>query len=105
MPGEPKVLLRAAISDRVPTTVASRPKQPFRIPEETWYRDDLRAWVRSSLMSGETVSTEFVNRDFVRGVVSEHLGGHRNRRHLLWSLLCFEYWCRVFLSGSVGTKS
>jgi asparagine synthase (glutamine-hydrolysing) len=35
----------------------------------------------------------------VRRLVDEHLSGRENRRLLLWSLLNFEQWCRVFLDG------
>jgi asparagine synthase (glutamine-hydrolysing) len=35
----------------------------------------------------------------VQPLIAEHLEGRENRRLLLWSLLGFEQWCRIFLGG------
>ncbi|HEY0700676.1 MAG TPA: asparagine synthase (glutamine-hydrolyzing) [Micromonospora sp.] len=92
-----KAVLRDAIRDRVPGSTSRQPKQPFKVPESSWYRYELAAWVRATLLGRRTVLHEYVDRAFLRRVVEDHLGGVVRRRHLLWSLLCFEYWCRTFL--------
>jgi len=35
----------------------------------------------------------------VRRLLDEHRSGKQNRRLLIWSLLSFEWWCRIFLAG------
>jgi len=34
----------------------------------------------------------------IRRVLDEHEQGRHNHRLLIWSLLCFEWWCRIFLN-------
>lgn len=100
--GMGKLLLRQAILDRVPRSIVFRPKQPFRVPEATWYRKDLASWVAESLLSKQSRLREFFASDFLDEVLYTHFSGVRNRRHLIWSLLSFEYWCRIFLAPEIG---
>ncbi|GHK01682.1 asparagine synthetase B [Streptomyces sp. Y2F8-2] len=104
-----KAVLRAAIADRVPSAVHVQPKMAFRVPESSWYKGELREWVRDTLLGDRAVSREFLDASTVRRFVEEHVSGRAVRRHLLWSLLCFEYWCRIFLAdgdpdGDDGTN-
>ena len=40
---------------------------------------------------------EFLSRRYVERMLDEHISGRVNHRLLIWSLLCFEWWCRNFL--------
>jgi asparagine synthase (glutamine-hydrolysing) len=42
---------------------------------------------------------DFLDARAVRSLVESHLTGKVNRRLLVWSLLCFDQWCRTFLLG------
>ena len=95
-----KFLLRQAVKGRVPHSVSTQPKLPFRVPESTWYRKDLAAWVVTSLLDKRSMIHAFVNVAFIERVIREHCTGIRNRRHVIWSLLSFEYWCRAFLAAA-----
>ena len=39
------------------------------------------------------------NPGYVTGVVEEHMARRANHRLLIWSFMCFEWWCRIFLGG------
>jgi asparagine synthase (glutamine-hydrolysing) len=95
-----KLLLRKALADRVPHAVAVKPKQPFRVPEATWYRYDLAAWVTASLLGKKSCIKEFVRPDFIANILHAHISG-TDRRRVIWSLLSFEFWCRIFLRGDI----
>jgi asparagine synthase (glutamine-hydrolysing) len=103
--GTGKLLLRKALADRVPHPVAEKPKQPFRVPEATWYRYDLAAWLNESLLGKNSCITEFVTPDFISDVLHAHISGAENRRRVIWSLLSFEFWCRVFLRGDIPSAA
>jgi asparagine synthase (glutamine-hydrolysing) len=45
-----------------------------------------------------------VQPDTVRSLLDEHFTGQQNRRLLIRSLLCFEWWCRIFLDGQRPTS-
>jgi asparagine synthase (glutamine-hydrolysing) len=83
----------------LPPEIMQRKKQGFSSPEASWYRGENAAYVRDMLLGKDLISTEFLCADFIRQSVTDHLEGRRNNRLLIWSLLSFEQWCRVFLSG------
>jgi asparagine synthase (glutamine-hydrolysing) len=42
------------------------------------------------------VSAEFIQPAYVEKIIDEHINQRINHRLLLWSLMCFEWWCRIF---------
>jgi asparagine synthase (glutamine-hydrolysing) len=94
-----KSCLRQAMEDVLPAEIMQRPKQGFSSPDASWYRDENAAFVREKLVDGELASAQWLNPDFVRTSVEDHLEGRRNNRLLIWSFLSFEQWCRTFLGG------
>jgi asparagine synthase (glutamine-hydrolysing) len=94
-----KAVLRQAMSRLLPGEVTTRRKQGFSSPEESWYRGENAGYVRELLLSPRAAFRDFIRRDYVERVVREHTEQRINHRLLLWSLLCFEWWCRIFLDG------
>jgi asparagine synthase (glutamine-hydrolysing) len=94
-----KLILRQVMSRHVPEVVTDRVKQGFSGPDESWFRGDSIDYVRDVLLDKDAKLYEFFAPEGVRELVEEHLDGRANRRLLLWSLLSFEHWCRIFLHG------
>jgi asparagine synthase (glutamine-hydrolysing) len=94
-----KLLLRQVMSRYIPETVTARVKQGFSGPDASWFRGDSIDYVREVLFDPGAKLYEFFSPAGVRELVDEHLDGRENRRLLLWSLLSFEQWCRIFLHG------
>jgi asparagine synthase (glutamine-hydrolysing) len=94
-----KLLLRQVMSRYVPESITKGVKQGFSGPDSSWFRGDSIEYVRRELLSGDAAIYDFLNPDTVRSLVEDHLEGRENRRLLLWSLLSFEHWCRIFLRG------
>jgi asparagine synthase (glutamine-hydrolysing) len=94
-----KSALRRAMAPLLPAAVIDRPKQGFSSPEASWYRGENAGYVRDLLLGSELASADFIEPDFVRRIVAEHLGQQANHRLLIWSLLSFEWWCRIFLGN------
>jgi asparagine synthase (glutamine-hydrolysing) len=103
--GGGKHVLRMAMEHVLPEETRARPKQGFSAPEGSWYRGENAAYVRSSLLERELAMDDYIDGDFVREVVDQHLSGQANNRLLIWSLLCFEQWCRTFLNGERPAKN
>jgi asparagine synthase (glutamine-hydrolysing) len=95
-----KLILRQVMGRHVPETVTEQVKQGFSGPDASWFRGDSIDYVREVLLDRDAKLYEFFSPEGVRGLVNEHLDGRENRRLLLWSLLSFEHWCRIFLHGS-----
>jgi asparagine synthase (glutamine-hydrolysing) len=97
-----KNCLRNALSTVLPENVVNRRKQGFSSPDESWYRGEGIAYVRSILFDKKAVYRDFINPDTVQRIIKEHCELHVNHRLLIWSLLCFEWWCRIYLKGEEG---
>lgn len=94
-----KSCLRQAMAHVLPSEIMDRRKQGFSSPEASWYRGENAVYVRDMLLGKDLASTEYLDADFIRDTVESHMSGKKNNRLLIWSLLSFEQWCRVFLGG------
>ena len=92
-----KNVLRKAMSDFIPQTIIERKKQGFSAPDESWYRGENASYVKELLLDSKTISTKYINRDYIKKIVTEHLEEGQNHRLLIWSFLNFEWWCKIFL--------
>ncbi|MBW1690863.1 MAG: asparagine synthase (glutamine-hydrolyzing) [Deltaproteobacteria bacterium] len=94
-----KNVLRSAMSDLLPPEVLRRRKQGFSAPDESWYRGEALDYVMGVLLDKKAAYRDFLNPRFVARIVERHSSGEENYRLLLWSFLCFEFWCEIFLDG------
>jgi asparagine synthase (glutamine-hydrolysing) len=97
--GDGKNVLRQAMMDLIPEKVINRKKQGFSAPDESWYRGENAQYVKEILLSKKLVSSEFINKEYIERIVSEHIDKRINHRLLIWSFLNFEMWCRIFLNN------
>lgn len=94
-----KNVLRKAMSGFLPERILNRKKQGFSAPDESWYRGENADFIKNLLLNSKTVSSEFINPDYVRKIIHEHIDQRINHRLLIWSFMNFEWWCRLFLDG------
>lgn len=94
-----KNVLRKAMTELIPDKIINRKKQGFSAPDESWYRGENAEYVKELLLSKDTVSTEYINPAYIRKTVEEHMDKRVNHRLRIWSFMCFEWWCRLFLKG------
>jgi asparagine synthase (glutamine-hydrolysing) len=96
---EGKNVLREAMNNFLPDRIINRKKQGFSAPDESWYRGENAQYLKDLLLGENMVSAQFINQHYVRQIVDEHCNKHINHRLLLWSFMCFEWWCRLFLNN------
>jgi asparagine synthase (glutamine-hydrolysing) len=94
-----KNVLRKAMEDFIPKKIIERKKQGFSAPDESWYRGENASYIKEILLDKKTISSEFINPDFIREIIDEHINRRMNHRLLIWSFLNFEWWCRIFLNN------
>ena len=100
--GDGKLILRQAMGRHVPAETTAKAKQGFSAPDASWFRGESIDYVRRRLLGRNARLYEFLDRATVQGLIEDHLDGRENRRLLIWSLLCFEQWCELFLDGAPG---
>jgi len=92
-----KNVLRKAMRDILPEKIINRKKQGFSAPDESWYRGENVNYVKDLLLNKNAAYIEFINPDYVKKILDEHIEKHINHRLLIWSFMCFEWWCKLFL--------
>ena len=98
-PGESKPLLRDAMCGLLPPTILEKPKQGFSPPDKSWYSGPSITPIRDLLLDPRTLERGYFRPEYVRNVLDEHVSGRSDHRLLIWSLLCFEWWNRLFIDG------
>jgi len=94
-----KLILRNVLARYVPYEYVNGTKQGFSAPDASWFRGESIEYVRGLLLNKKARIYEYLRYDTVSELVDEHLSGKENRRLFIWSLLCFEWWCTIFLNG------
>ena len=92
-----KAVLRKAMSRIIPDEITGRSKQGFSAPDASWFRGESIDYINRLLRSPKAMIYEFLRPEYVTQVLDEHCSGRVNRRLLIWSMLSFEWWCRIFL--------
>jgi asparagine synthase (glutamine-hydrolysing) len=97
--GGGKRILRRAMAGLLPAEIVDKRKQGFSPPDESWYRGPTMDQIRALLLDPRTLERGWFRPEAVRRVLDEHVGGRHNNRLLIWSLLSFEWWNRLFVDG------
>jgi len=99
--GVGKDVLRKAMRGLIPDHILNARKQGFAPPEDAWFRGAALPYLKETLLGARALQRGLFQPDAVRRVLDEHAAGARNHKKLLWSLLCLEWWQRIFLDGEV----
>jgi asparagine synthase (glutamine-hydrolysing) len=91
-----KRVLREAMSRLIPSDIISRAKQGFSAPDASWFRGESIRYINDLLQDPKARILDFVRREYVTKTLDEHSSGQVNHRLLIWSLLSFEWWLRIF---------
>jgi asparagine synthase (glutamine-hydrolysing) len=94
-----KRLLRRAMKGLLPDEILDKRKQGFSPPDQSWYRGPTMDYIREILLDPRSLNRGYFQPAYIRRVLDEHLAGRVNHRLLIWSLLCFEWWNRLFMDG------
>jgi asparagine synthase (glutamine-hydrolysing) len=89
-----KRVLKAAVKDLLPEEIISRPKRGFGVPLDRWFREDLKAYVDSTLGADDARVKEHLSPAAVDRILAEHASRERNHGHALWTLLTLEVFLR-----------
>jgi asparagine synthase (glutamine-hydrolysing) len=88
----------------VPQEILHRKKAGFPVPYESWMRTELKDWVRSVLLDGESLSRGYFNRGCLEQLIDEDIRFHIYPAEI-FSLVSLELWHRAFLDRPKGTTA
>ena len=100
-----KRLLRRVLKPMLPPQVLAKRKQGFMIPLAPWLKGPLKP-LAEDLLAPELIRRRgYFNADAVASLWAEHRSGVRNRADILWALMMFEMWHRLYADGKFPDKS
>jgi asparagine synthase (glutamine-hydrolysing) len=102
--GVGKRVLREAMRDLLPAEITAKRKQGFSPPDGSWYRGPTMDYIREILLDPRSLERGYFEPYSVVRILEEHLHGKVNHRLLIWSLLCFEWWNRLFIDGETPSR-
>ena len=88
-----KWILKRAFSDIIPDEIKKRGKLGFGMPLGTWFRNDLRPYLLDHFNDRAEIF-QYLDRPFVRRLLTEHFDGVANHSNRLWLLLTVQLWLR-----------
>jgi len=97
--GQSKRLFREAMVGTLPDNVRNRDKTGFTPPQAAWFRNEQLGYTERLLLSDRAQGRGLWRADFLRRVLEEHRTRKKDRRLLLWTMVCLEWWHRVFEDG------
>ena len=94
---EKKRLLRRALQPRLPEQHLRAPKRGFVGPTASWLRNELRPLLTDELSPARQRRLGYFDPAAVTNLLQEHVTGRQNQERILWALLCFSTWHRLYL--------
>ena len=96
-----KHLLKVIAEGFLPNDIVWRKKVGFTIPIDDWFRNKLSRNLIEILIDDRTLSRDLYNNDSIIKIVKDHLCGISNNGRLIWALLNFELWYRIFFEEKI----
>ena len=90
-----KLALKKAMQPWLPAKVLWRPKMGFSMPLVDWFRNDLAAYTRESIL--DDLQTEVFVRPYVEKLLAEDWVAHPRQALQVWTLLMYQEWRRAYL--------
>ncbi len=97
--GAPKRLLRHALEARLPAAHMHAPKRGFVGPTSAWLRNELRPMIEDELSPARLARLGHFDCRLVGTLLKDHFGHRHNREAILWALLCYSTWHRIYVES------
>jgi asparagine synthase (glutamine-hydrolysing) len=87
-----KYILKKSLEGILPQEILNRPKMGFGVPISVWFKDDLKGYTQKMLLSKNSHILEFVKKDYVQNLLTQHQTSGINFSARIWCLLTLELW-------------
>ena len=96
-----KRIFRESLDGILPQFILNQPKQGFTVPDDLWFKNQLKDYVHDTLLSPQAKINDIMNPTVLKNLIHDYTElGTSNRRLLVWSLLYMENWLQLFLTPS-----
>lgn len=94
---ETKSLLKKVAARLVPKEAVYRRKMGFGVPIGSWFRGDMKNFVREILLSEKSLRRNIIKPEILKKYVGDHTSGKSDYAHQIWTLLMLELWFERFI--------
>lgn len=91
---EKKYILKRSMNNYLSDNILNHPKQGFGVPLSLWFKDDLKEYVNDTLLSRNPLLSNFLSKNYVKGIIEKDRKGRRDFSSKIWSLIFFEEWLK-----------
>ncbi|CAN5653516.1 asparagine synthase (glutamine-hydrolyzing) [soil metagenome] len=95
-----KAVLKKALESDLPRDIVHRSKTGFAAPLRHWLRTELRDLVESSLSPASLEAHGIFDAMAVRELIDADRAGRIDGSYTIFSVLCLELWCRMFIDSA-----
>ena len=95
--GREKWILKQALRKYVPEQIASRTKQGLAVPFAYWTRSGIEDDIRRILSPASVRRRAWFEPAYVSGLLGQWRRYGSRQAQQIWSLLCLELWCRMYV--------
>jgi len=92
-----KYIIKKIAEKYLDRDILYRQKVGFTVPVGEWLRADLKDFLVSHLTRSDSFCAEYLKRESIERLVSEHVEGKRDHHKQLWILLNLELWRDTFI--------
>lgn len=91
-----KWIIKEVARRQLPAEIVDRRKVGFRVPLDTWFRDELKTMAWDLLTSPTSIVSSLMDVRTVRRLLERHQTGRANEEIRIWTLLSLEIWHNTF---------
>ena len=93
-----KIILKEAFRDRIPDFLLNQPKRGWFSPAAKWLRNpEIHAAVQNILSKNYYIETAPVfNWENIERILKDHVEGKRYNLTILWALINFQVWAKIY---------
>ena len=102
---EGKRLWRRVLQSRLPAAHLRAPKRGFVGPTAAWLRNELRDVLLDELSANRVRRLGYFRAEAITQLLDDHFSRRHNRESILWALLCFSVWHRLYMEGQPGSAA
>lgn len=92
-----KFILKRAFRDLLPEKILRRGKMGFALPVGFWFRNELKDFVKATLLSDKSLKRGYFNPAAVREILDNHFNARMDSTRQIWALLILELWHKEFI--------
>jgi asparagine synthase (glutamine-hydrolysing) len=97
--GYGKILLRQVVKDLLPEKTLQKPKWGFSVDVNAWYQGEAGELIRQ-VVPESSVITQYFSKTMMQKLIDRAKSPTERRfQVLLWQLLGFHFWHRIFIDG------